>query len=70
MSSRNDLEGSAQKSFRIRKYSRSLSRSSRTSLNSARGENPDTQTIETPLKTIDLDDLKPKVDINGHHSHN
>jgi hypothetical protein len=29
----------------------------------------DRQTIESPLKTIELDDLKPRVDINTH-SHN
>ncbi|TNV81851.1 hypothetical protein FGO68_gene4129 [Halteria grandinella] len=67
-SSRGGEEGSAQKSFRIRKYSRSLSRSSRTSLHSARGEehSPDMP----QLKTIEIDNIRPNVDIKPHSQNN
>jgi hypothetical protein len=73
-SSRRDpsaLEGSAQRSFRIRKYSRSLSRSSRTSLHSARSnENDASPDVDKQLKTIEIDTIKPTVDINNVRQHN
>ena len=59
-SSRQD-EG--QRSFRIRKYSRSLSRSSRTSLHSARDNEEEQQSPDTQLKTIEIDNIRPTVDI-------
>lgn len=65
-----DEANEGQRSFRIRKYSRSLSRSSRTSLHSARdgsnGESPDMQ----QLKTIEIDNIKPNVDIKLHSQNN
>lgn len=51
-----DLDGSAQKSFRIRKYSRSLS--SRMSLHSSRQEDA---SPDDPLHTIEIDNIRPKV---------
>jgi hypothetical protein len=64
-------EGSAQKSFRIRKYSRSLSRSSRASLQSSDEPNMNSgRADESPMRTIEIDNIRPNVDIQPKKSQN